>query len=346
MIYSLARNFLFKLDAEDAHDLTIDLMEKFPVMSEIFPSYRRDNLKLKVGNNIWATPIGLAAGLDKNCRGYQFLSHLGFGAIEVGTVTPRPQAGNPRPRLFRYIEEESIRNCMGFNNEGGEFLKNQVRLAQRSIPLGVNIGKNKDTPDELAYEDYASLYQDFKELADYIVINVSSPNTPGLRSHQTRESLEKIFAALERKEGEVDLYLKISPDIEEDEIDSIIKVASDYKLTGIIATNTTIMQERGVGGVSGKLLLKKARGIRKACLDKMKEFPNLEFIGVGGFSSYEDVVDYWRDGGRCLQVYSAFVFQGPKLLQNLNKAILNDMELKGFNCVEQLIEHYHHLNSL
>ncbi|MFG1493136.1 quinone-dependent dihydroorotate dehydrogenase [Halobacteriovorax sp. ZH4_bin.1] len=346
MIYSLARNFLFKLDAEDAHDLTIDLMEKFPVMSEIFPSYRRDNLKLKVGNNIWATPIGLAAGLDKNCRGYQFLSNLGFGAVEVGTVTPRPQAGNPRPRLFRYIEEESIRNCMGFNNEGGEFLKNQVRLAQRSIPLGVNIGKNKDTPDEFAYEDYASLYQDFKDLADYIVINVSSPNTPGLRSHQTRESLEKIFAALERKEGEVDLYLKISPDIEEDEIDSIIKAASDYRLTGIIATNTTIMQERGVGGVSGKLLLKKARGIRKACLDKMKEYPSLEFIGVGGFSSYEDVVEYWRDGGRCLQVYSAFVFQGPKLLQDLNKAILNDMELKGFNCVEQLIEHYHHLYSL
>ncbi|EPZ49272.1 dihydroorotate dehydrogenase (fumarate) [Bacteriovorax sp. BAL6_X] len=344
MIYSLARNFLFKLDAEDAHDLTIDLMEKFPVISEIFPSYRRNNLKLKIGNNIWATPIGLAAGLDKNCRGYQFLSNLGFGAVEVGTVTPRAQAGNPRPRLFRYIEEESIRNCMGFNNEGGEFLKNQVRLAQRSIPLGVNIGKNKDTPDELAYEDYASLYQDFKELADYIVINVSSPNTPGLRSHQTRESLEKIFSALERKEGEVDLYLKISPDIDEDEIDSIIKVANDYKLTGIIATNTTIMQERGVGGISGKLLLNKARDIRKACLTKMKDYPNLEFIGVGGFSSYEDVMDYWCDGGKFLQVYSAFVFQGPKLLQDLNKAILKDMELKGFNCIEQLIEHYHHIN--
>ncbi len=345
MLYPLVKKLLFKLDAENAHDLIIDLMESFPLFANIVSNGLDEKLKIKVGAKTWGSPIGLAAGLDKNCRSYNFLSNIGFGAIEVGTVTPRPQVGNDKPRLFRYVEEESIRNCMGFNNEGSDYLDKQVkRITHREVPLGINIGKNKTTPDELAFEDYAFLYRKFKDIADYIVINVSSPNTPGLRAHQTKESLSKIFMALGRIEGEVDLYLKIAPDMEVEELDSIIAVAKEFKLTGIIATNTTVMPERGVGGISGKLLYDKARRFRKACLDKINRDDNLEFIGVGGFSSYDQIVDYWRDGGKCLQVYTAFIFQGPKLLDQINKSILQDIEIKGLSSVSELIEHYHALS--
>lgn len=343
MVYSLLKKLLFKLDAEDAHDITIEMMERFPLFSNLFNSHLDEKLILKVGNCHWQSPVGLAAGLDKNARAYEFLSGLGFGAIEVGTVTPRPQAGNDRPRLFRYIEEESIRNCMGFNNLGSDFMLEQIKHLKPKrlgVPLGVNIGKNKLTPDEMAADDYAKLYQKFKIIADYIVINVSSPNTPGLRSHQTKQALEKIFQALGRKHGEVDLYLKIAPDIEIEEIDTILNTASKFGLTGIIATNTTIMPERGVGGISGKLLYEKSRHIRKTCLNKMKEYPKLEFIGVGGFSSYDDIVNYWRDGGRALQVYTAFIFQGPSLLASINQAILSDLAKYRLNNVQELIDYY------
>lgn len=344
MIFEIAKKILFKLDAEVAHDFTMDVFERLPYFSTLLCPNLKPQLKLKVGSLTWASPVGLAAGLDKNCRGYNFLANIGFGAIEVGTVTPRAQVGNAKPRLFRYVQEESIRNCMGFNNEGAQFLEQQLKHANRSLPLGINIGKNKDTPDEEAFKDYSYLYQKFKNIADYIVINVSSPNTPGLRSHQTRESLEVIFKSLKRKVGEVDLYLKIAPDIELEEIDSIIEVASQYKLTGIIATNTTIMPERGAGGVSGKLLYQKARQVRKACLDKIGPDRKLEFIGVGGFSSYADIVEYWRDGGRSLQIYSAFIFQGPKLLESINKSILDDLNLKGLDDVSALISYYNQLS--
>ncbi|AYF44207.1 MULTISPECIES: quinone-dependent dihydroorotate dehydrogenase [unclassified Halobacteriovorax] len=343
MVYSALKSLLFKLDAEDAHDLTIKLMESFPLFASLFNTHIDPKTCLKVGNLTWKSPVGLAAGLDKNARAYEFLSQVGFGAIEVGTVTPRPQIGNERPRLFRYIEEESIRNCMGFNNLGSDFMYQQVlKLKSKglSIPLGVNIGKNKTTPDEEAPKDYGLLYQKFKDIADYIVINVSSPNTPGLRSHQTKDALEKLFKALDRKEEEVDLYLKIAPDIEMDEIDAILETAAKFHLTGIIATNTTIMPERGVGGISGKLLYKKAHNIRKACLEKIKNYPSLEFIGVGGFASYNDVVEYWRAGGRALQIYSAFIFQGPKLLSSINESIQSDLARLELKSIDELINYY------
>lgn len=343
MIYQCLKKLLFKLDAEDAHDLTISMMERFPLFATLYPTYQNDKTQLKVGGQLWNSPVGLAAGLDKNARAYHFLSNIGFGAIEVGTVTPRPQVGNEKPRLFRYVEEESIRNCMGFNNLGSDFLYQQVcriKAAGSKTPIGVNIGKNKVTSEDDAPKDYGFLYQRFKDLADYIVINVSSPNTPGLRSHQTKDALEKIFKALDRKDGEVDLYLKIAPDIEAEEIDAILETASKYKLTGIVATNTTIMPERGVGGISGKLLTTKASSIRNLCLEKLKDYPDLEFIGVGGFSSYEDIIEYWKRGGRALQIYTAFIFQGPKLLASINESIQLDLDRLDLNNIYDLIEYY------
>ena len=329
------------MDAERAHDLTIALMHKYPLFSKVLAKEIDHRLTLKVGSLNWKSPVGLAAGLDKNALAYDFLSHIGFGAVEVGTVTPRPQAGNEKPRLFRYPEEKSLRNCMGFNNEGSAFLLNEVqKIRYRNTPLGINIGKNKLTADDKAQEDYAYLYNLYKDVADYIVINVSSPNTPGLRSHQTKEALATIFNELDHKKSNVDLYVKIAPDIEEDEIKAVCETAKKYDLTGVVATNTTIMPERGVGGISGDLLYNKAKNVRRSCIDILKEVEELEFIGVGGFSNYEQLKDFWKDGGKAIQLYSSFIFNGPKMLSDINNDILFDIQKHGVKDISELIESY------
>lgn len=343
MFYNLFKPIAFAMDAEKVHDLTISILSKNGHWGSFLGvSESNTNFNLKVGNRTWSFPIGLAAGLDKNAQCYDFFDNLGFGAVEVGTVTPLAQTGNPKPRLFRYPKEESLRNCMGFNNLGADFMFETVsRLPQykeqRATPLGVNIGKNKVTPDEIAHEDYRILYEKFKGLADYIVVNVSSPNTPGLREHQSRDGLEMILKSLERREGDVDLFVKISPDMNIESLPDVIEVAKKYHVTGIIGTNTTIMEDRGVGGISGKLLFDKARVMRKKCLELTKE-AGLEFIGVGGFSSFEEILEYWKDGGRAVQIYSAFIFQGPDLLKDIEHKTKELMDFHGVSTFEELLE--------
>lgn len=307
------------MDAEVAHEAIINLCHYYPHFAEFLGRKHKatDNFKLRVGSNDWTFPVGLAAGLDKNGSCYPFLSHLGFGAVEVGTVTPLAQAGNERPRLFRIVEEESLRNSMGFNNHGsGQMMASLKRLNLRHVPLGVNIGKNKQTPDDLAFEDYAKLFECFKDLCDYTVINVSSPNTPGLRSHQTTEGLEQIIGGLGDFKGH-DLFVKIAPDIDSEQLREICEVAKKYQLTGIIATNTTAMPEVGAGGVSGKMLFEKSKQVRLKCLEYLRETPEVNLIGVGGFSSFEQMKDYWKEGGRAIQIYSSFIFKGPQMLREL-----------------------------
>lgn len=324
--YPLFKNLAFKFDAEVAHELTIKSMHLLGPWVKPTPGDPR--FEVSALGLTFKNPIGLAAGLDKNAEAINFLSYLPFSFIEVGTVTPRPQPGNEKPRLFRYPEEESLRNCMGFNNLGmDEVFCNIEKSDRRGKILGVNLGKNKITDNDHAKDDYAVLYEKFSSLADYLVINVSSPNTPGLRDLLQDKGMREIFEAVssKRKNNPKPLLVKVSPDMKDEELTSVVNLVKEYKLSGIIATNTTIMPERGAGGVSGKLLYEKARRTRKYILDQLKETPEIELIGVGGFSSYEDILDYWREGGKLVQLYSAFVFQGPPLLYDIEKKLACDM---------------------
>lgn len=334
--YSFFKSIAFKLDAEVAHELTLKSMRYLgpwikPIATD--PSFKLESMGL-----IFKSPIGLAAGLDKNGEAITFLSSLPFSFVEIGTVTPLPQEGNPKPRLFRYEAEESLRNCMGFNNEGAlEVLKNIINAKRQGKILGVNLGKNKITPNDQAQNDYANLYEIFAPHADYLVINVSSPNTPGLRDLLKDQGLRDIFSAVSEKRLKCHrpLLVKVSPDMSHDELFSVVNLVKEFKLSGIIATNTTIMEERGAGGISGKLLLSKSRAARKYLLSLLKDSPEIELIGVGGFSSYEDIVDFWKDGGRLVQLYSAFVFQGPKLLFDIEQRLAQDMALKKITSFDE-----------
>jgi dihydroorotate dehydrogenase len=335
-LYPLFKNMAFKLDAEVAHELTLKSMSLLGPWVNNTPTDPR--FKLESMGLHFKSPIGLAAGLDKNAAAINFLTYLPFSFIEVGTVTPLPQSGNPKPRLFRYVEEESLRNCMGFNNAGAEVvLKNIQNSNRRDKVLGVNLGKNKITPNEQAQNDYATLYEKFAPVSDYLVINVSSPNTPGLRDLLEDKGLRDIFQAVseKRKVFARPLLVKVSPDMKDSELTSVVNLVKEYELSGIIATNTTIMPERGAGGVSGKLLFERARHTRQFLLQQLKETPSIELIGVGGFSSYEDCLDFWKMGGSLIQLYSAFVFQGPQILHEIEKRLADDMTSKKVHSFEE-----------
>ncbi len=320
-MYNILKKILFNMDAEVAHEAVVNLCHYFPHTANVLGRKHKDSdkFKLRVGSLDWTFPVGLAAGLDKNAFCYPFFSHLGFGAVEVGTVTPLAQVGNEKPRLFRLVQENSLRNSMGFNNLGSEVMHaNLARLKHRVVPLGVNIGKNKSTPDDLAYEDYAKLYHGLNDSCDYIVINVSSPNTPGLRGHQTTEGLEQIINGLGKRE-EKDIYIKIAPDLDVSTVLDICEVVKKHSLAGLIATNTTSIPELGTGGVSGSILYEKARDIRLKCIDVLKETPEISLIGVGGFSNFEQMKEYWSSGGRAIQIYSSFIYKGPQFLREVEK---------------------------
>lgn len=332
------------MDAEKAHELSIKALSNFPLaMSDAFGGdiEGSERYRVKLNSMDWNFPVGLAAGLDKNAKAINFFSRIPFGAIEVGTVTPLPQVGNDRPRLFRYVDEESLRNCMGFNNDGAEeVLKNILSSDKLSKKLGVNLGKNKITEAENAHLDYLSLYKTFKDHCDYLVINVSSPNTPGLRDLQRHESMREIFESLEeeRKTSSTPLFIKISPDLPLDSLEGIVHLAREFKLSGIIATNTTIMKERGAGGVSGKLLSERGRLVREKLLDIMRGTPELDLIGVGGISSFDDVWDFWKMGGKVCQIYSSFIFQGPTVLQEIKAGIDQKLLDNNLSNVQDLLK--------
>jgi dihydroorotate dehydrogenase len=327
------------MDAERAHELTIHSMK---AIGNFLPDHNSDpRFAIKAMGMTFSNPIGLAAGLDKNAEAIPFLTHLPFGFVEVGTVTPKAQAGNDKPRLFRYVEEESLRNRMGFNNQGSEaVLENLLKANKRGKIVGVNLGKNKVTSNEDAPSDYAYLYTQFAEHADYLVINVSSPNTPGLRDLLKDAGLRQIFEAVdvERSKLRKPLLVKVSPDMALEELASVVGLVNEYKLDGIIATNTTIMKERGEGGVSGKLLTTKARRAREFLLKEIKKTNSqCELIGVGGISTFSDLMDFWKAGGKLAQVYSGFVFQGPPLLYNFEAELAQEFKKRGVKTFEEFL---------
>lgn len=295
-----------------------------------------DRLKRELFGLTFDNPLGLAAGFDKNATMYNDLAHCGFGFIEIGTVTPVGQPGNEKPRLFRVKDDQGIINRMGFNNEGVDFAIENLKKRKTNLIIGGNIGKNKVTPNENATEDYVISFRKLFPYVDYFVVNVSSPNTPNLRSLQEKEPLTKLLKTLQGVNAEFDkakpILLKIAPDLTKEQLDDIIEIVTEIKLDGVIASNTTIsreglktdknrLDEIGAGGLSGKPVTKRSTEVIRYLAEKSnKAFP---IIGVGGIHSEEDALEKLDAGADLLQVYTGFIYEGPKLLKRINKAILN-----------------------
>lgn len=349
-MYQFFKKLAFQFDPELAHHLSIKGLHTFPGLTaslfNVGEELEAKKYQVQLGPNTWSFPVGLAAGLDKNAECINFFAKIPFGAVEVGTVTPLPQSGNPKPRLFRLPKESSLRNQMGFNNEGAdEVFKNISSSSDRSLKvLGVNLGKNKVTSQEDAHKDYQKLYDKFHALADYLVINISSPNTPGLRDLQKTQEMQILFEGLKerRQKNPCPLYLKISPDVALEDLPGIVKLCQDYNLTGIIATNTTIMPELGAGGISGKLIKQRSQKVRNQVLTIVREnnYP-LEVIGVGGVDCFEDLLDFWQHGGKCMQLYTSFIYHGPKVLYNIKQGIDEMLKEKSCENVEELLKKLH-----
>lgn len=278
-------------------------------------------------------PVGLAAGFDKNALWIDELDCLGFGFIEIGTVTPKPQDGNPKPRLFRLKKDEALINRMGFNNEGVEEVVKNLKKRNSKIIVGGNIGKNKLTENDDALSDYLTAFKGLLEFVDYFVVNVSSPNTPGLRDLQEKEPLKKILSALqfENQKYKKPVLLKIAPDLSDSQLDDIIEIVSETGIAGVIATNTTLsrnglvteiqtVETIGAGGLSGKPL--KSRSTEVIRYLNKKGGGKFGIIGAGGIYNAQDAQEKLDAGASLVQVYSGFVYEGPGIAKNINKELI------------------------
>ncbi|WP_299365676.1 quinone-dependent dihydroorotate dehydrogenase [Winogradskyella sp.] len=343
MYKTLVRPIFFCFDPEKVHHFTFALIKtvsKVPGLKPFFRSlYLVEDKKLerKLFGLTFKNPVGLAAGFDKDAKLYNELSNFGFGFIEIGTLTPKPQSGNPKKRLFRLKEDLAIINRMGFNNggveEAVERLKNpSTALRQKGVLIGGNIGKNKVTPNEDAVEDYKICFNALFDYVDYFVVNVSSPNTPNLRALQDKEPLTELLKALQvlnfQRPKSKPILLKIAPDLTDEQLLDIIDIVATTKIDGVIATNTTISREglksknkSETGGLSGKPLTKRSTEvIRFLAKESKKAFP---IIGVGGINSAEDALEKLDAGADLVQLYTGFIYEGPKLIRAINKALLN-----------------------
>ncbi|GAB3477613.1 quinone-dependent dihydroorotate dehydrogenase [Marinomonas epiphytica] len=329
-MYNLARSLLFKLDPEVSHDLSMDLLAASSrlgvtkLLNNLPVTQPVDVMGLKFPN-----AVGLAAGLDKNADAFEALGALGFGFVEVGTVTPKGQSGNPKPRLFRLPEHEAIINRMGFNNKGVEHMVSRIKQHRYPGILGVNIGKNLTTSVEDASQDYLTCLQQVMPFADYVTANISSPNTPGLRSLQFGESLAELIAPLcqardqyQQENGKrVPLAVKIAPDMSDDEIKMVADTLVQQGVDGIIATNTTLSRDavaghkygQEAGGLSGVPVKEASTHVVKVLAEHLKD--TLPIIGVGGISSGADAVEKLQAGARLVQLYSGFIYKGPELVK-------------------------------
>ncbi|NOH79777.1 quinone-dependent dihydroorotate dehydrogenase [Vibrio sp. RE86] len=334
MLYRLARTGFFQLDAEKAHDLAIKNFKRFtgtPV--DLLYRQQLPHRPVECMGLTFRNPVGLAAGLDKNGECIEAFDAMGFGFVEVGTVTPRPQAGNDKPRLFRLVEAEGIINRMGFNNLGVDNLVENVKKAKFDCVLGINIGKNKDTPIEKGAEDYIICMEKVYEHAGYIAVNISSPNTPGLRSLQYGEALDELLAELKTKQAElaekfgkyVPLALKIAPDLSDDEIKQICESLLKNKIDAVIATNTTLDRSivegmkhcNEAGGLSGRPVQSRSTEVVRRLHEELND--QIPVIGVGGVDSYVAAKEKMMAGAELVQVYSGFIYHGPALVRDIVK---------------------------
>ena len=336
-MYGLARPFLFHLDAETAHGLGLQAMEvAYRAGLNPLLSRRPAPLPTKAFGLTFPNPVGLAAGLDKNGAHIDALLSLGFGFVEVGTVTPRPQAGNPKPRMFRLPEHEAVINRLGFNNGGVDALVRNVEKAQRKGGLlGINIGKNKDTPNDSAENDYLLCLERVYPLADYITVNISSPNTAGLRELQEEQALRRLIGTLRdaqeklgtRHGRRVPMLVKIAPDLSDNDVEAAARVLADLQVDGVIATNTTISRT-GVeasplvaeqGGLSGRPLMSQATAVLRMMRTRLPE--SIPLIGVGGILSGADAATKQAAGATLVQCYTGLVYRGPALVHECVEAM-------------------------
>ena len=343
MYQFLLKPILFLFPAESAHHITLRVLKivlALPIVGTLFKAmyqFKHPKLHRKVLGLHFSNSVGLAAGFDKDGQHYEAMASLGFGFIELGTVTPRPQAGNPQPRLFRLPVDHALINRMGFNNEGVDALVGRLKKSRpEHIVIGGNIGKNKTTPNEQASEDYLYCFEALFDHVDYFVVNVSSPNTPGLRALQDKTPLTQLLSLLQvqnqSKSKPKPILLKIAPDLNEAQLDDILDIVEHTRIDGVIATNTTISREGldtaaqqveaiGMGGLSGRPLEQRSTEVIRYLNDKSKG--KLTIIGVGGIETAEDALAKLEAGASLVQIYSGLIYKGPSLVKEINQAILS-----------------------
>lgn len=350
--YSLLRPFLFQLDAEKAHHLAISAL-RFGLYPWANSRRNYPNLRQTIAGINFENPIGLAAGFDKNAECISSLWKAGFGFLEAGTVTPKPQSGNPKPRLFRLEPDEAIINRLGFNNKGENNFKRNIKyfqqLSENKEIFGINIGKNKTTEDPVA--DYLHLLHELYNLSAYITINISSPNTPGLRSIQSAEMLDDFLSQISKLGNQLQvehakrtpLFLKIAPDVSEEELRDICTLSLAHGLDGLIVTNTTLSRPASLksrykheaGGLSGRpLFALSTETLRKAYRFTEGKIP---LIGVGGVASADDAWEKIRAGASLVQIYSALIYQGLEMIPRVVRELSERVEREGFANIREVI---------
>lgn len=338
-MYNLLRNILFIFDAEKVHYFSMNALKaicKIGIFRIIIRKCYAAKMPIKAMNLEFTNPVGLGAGFDKNAKYLTELETLGFGFVEIGTVTPKPQDGNDKPRLFRLPEDKALINRMGFNNEGAEVISNRLSSWRKNNPnskliIGGNIGKNKSTPNEEAWKDYEICFKALYHDADYFVVNVSSPNTPGLRALQEKDSLKQIFAVLQKNNPkQKSILLKIAPDLSLEQVDDIIDLWKEIHLDGLIVSNTTIdrnnlittateIEKIGMGGLSGLPIFEKSTALVKYIHEKTEG--KLFIIGSGGIFTPQQASAKIKEGATLVQVWTGFIYEGPAIVKNITKGI-------------------------
>lgn len=336
-MYKFFRPLLFLVDPETIHSLVFRML-RLPGLKAILKAafqVQHPSLEKKLLGLTFKNPVGLAAGFDKDAKHVDSLAALGFGFIEIGTLTPKAQPGNDKPRLFRLPKDHALINRMGFNNEGAPAAVERLKKVKQSIIIGGNIGKNKVTPNESAEDDYILCFNALYEHVDYFVVNVSSPNTPGLRELQEKAPLQRLLRKVKElsltKSQVKPVLLKIAPDLTTGQLDDIVEILKSTGIDGVIATNTTISRDGlatgseelghiGAGGLSGKPLTKRATEVIRYLREKLgKGYP---IIGVGGIMSAEDALEKLQAGADLVQLYTGFIYEGPGLIKQINEKLL------------------------
>jgi len=344
-MFSILRPFLFNIDPETAHDLAIKSLKFNPLPSKMFEVEDEQMLQVQLLGKNFPNPIGLAAGFDKSAEAYNSLLRLGFGFVEVGTVSPLKQFGNPKPRIFRLKDDDALINRLGFNNDGIEIIKNRIKSNDKKGILGVNIGPNKETKDQK--NDFCLGLKNFFDIADYITVNISSPNTEGLRDFHEQEKLKNLLLALNKikKENKTDisLLLKVSPDIEDNHISEIVDAATNNDIAAIILTNTTngnrdnlrseIKKEKG--GLSGKPLQEISTNMIKKFYKQLNG--KIPIIGVGGVDSGKSAYEKIIAGASLLQLYTGFIYKGPSVVKDIKKGLIQILKAEGLNNIKEAI---------
>ncbi len=342
MYKTLIRPILFRFQPETIHNLTFAFFKiakylpGIPFLLKKNFQINHEKLKRTVFGIEFPNPVGLAAGLDKNAEAFDMLGYMGFGFVEIGTLTPKAQPGNPKPRIFRLPNDKALINRMGFNNQGVEAAVENLKKRKSKIIIGGNIGKNKITPNENAISDYEKAFESLFPYVDYFVVNVSSPNTPNLRDLQEKEPLTNLLKHLQllNNQGvrQKPILLKIAPDLSFEQLDDIVEIVKETKIAGLIATNTTIAREGlsypeieiekiGAGGLSGAPLKNRSTEILRYLVKKSENaFP---IISVGGIMSAEDALEKLKAGAALVQLYTGFIYEGPELVKKINQKILN-----------------------